>query len=109
MYNGDGFYQQRFTAEAMTQEAFDEWVSKVRSTGILLDEQSLKIISRRSTRTELLDAQSMPRSPDGNLYFTGATASLFPSVVMATMGGAVGARAASPNEKPGSPATERAP
>jgi cytochrome o ubiquinol oxidase subunit 2 len=109
MYNGDGFYQQRFTADAMTQEAFDEWVSKVRSTGILLDEQSLKIISRRNTRSELIDAQSTPRSPDGNLYFTGATASLFPSVVMATMGGAVGARAASPNEKPASPATERAP
>jgi len=89
MYNGNGFHQQRFTAVAMTPEGFNAWASEVRSNGIALNEQNLKLISRRSTRAELIAALSQSSSPDGNAYFSGATAALFPAVVMATMGGAM--------------------
>ena len=87
MYNGNGFHQQRFTAVAMTPEGFNTWASEVRSNGMALNEQNLKLISRRSTRTELIAALSQPSSTDGNVYFSGATEALFPAVVMATMGG----------------------
>jgi cytochrome o ubiquinol oxidase subunit 2 len=115
MYNGNGFHQQRFTAVAMTPEAFETWANEVRASGIALNEQSLKVISQRSTRAELIAALSQPRSPDGNVYFSGATAALFPSVVMATMGGTMVAPANAPREpantaapaarKPAAPAT----
>jgi cytochrome o ubiquinol oxidase subunit 2 len=117
MYNGNGFHQQRFTAVAMTPEGFDAWASEVRSSGIALNEQILKVISQRSTRAELNAALSQPRSPDGNFYFSGATAALFPAVVMATMGGTMVAPAKAPQEpantaapaarKPAAPATEK--
>ena len=87
MYNGDGFHQQRFTAVAMTPERFNAWAAEIRSNGQALNAQSLKVISQRSTRAELIAALSQPKSPDGNVYFSGATAALFPAVVMATMEG----------------------
>ena len=87
MYNGNGFHQQRFTAVAMSPEAFDAWVGQVRSKGMALNEQNLKIISRRNTRDELIAALPQGLPPDGNLYFSGASATLFPAVVHATMTG----------------------
>jgi len=119
MYNGNGFHQQRFTAVAMTPEGFDAWASGVRSSGIALNEQVLKVISRRSTRAELNAALPQPRPLDGNVYLSGATAALFPAVVMATMsmGGTMVAPAKAPQEtantaapaarKPAVPATEK--
>ena len=118
MYNGNGFYQQRFTAVAMTPDGFEAWASEVRSSGIALNEQILRVISQRSTRAELIAALSQPRSPDGNVYFSGATAALFPAVVMATMGDTMAAPTMAPQEpadtaapaarKPAAPATENA-
>lgn len=87
MYNGNGFHQQRFTAVAMTPERFDAWAGEVHSNGIALNEQSLKVISQRSTRARLSAALSQTGSPDGNLYFRGATEALFAAVVKATMNG----------------------
>lgn len=87
MYNGNGFHQQRFTAVAMTPEGFNAWASEVHSNGIALNEQSLKVISQRSTRARLSAALSQTGSPDGNLYFRGATEALFAAVVKATMNG----------------------
>ena len=98
MYNGNGFHQQRFTAVAMTPDEFNAWTSEVRSNGIALNEQSLKVISQRGTRAELIAALSQPGPPDGNVYFKGATAALFPAVVMATMGGTMAAPANVPQE-----------
>lgn len=87
MYNGNGFHQQKFTAQAMTPAAFGEWVSKVRTTGIPLDAQTLQLISRRATRRDLIAALPKAGSMDGNLYFTGASKTLFSAVVTATMDG----------------------
>jgi len=88
MYNGKGFYQQQFTAVAMTPVDFTAWVQKVRTHGMPLDARTLQLISQRTTRTTLIDALPRTGVEDGNLYFTGATSALFPAVVKATMDGA---------------------
>ncbi len=103
MYNGDGFHQQRFTAVAMTPERFDVWVAEVRSNGMPLNEQSLRAISRRSTRAELMAALSSPNAPDGHMYFNGASAGLFAAVVMATMAGTTAETAGAGQELKGVP------
>ncbi len=97
MYNGNGFHQQQFTAIAMTPNAFDEWVRKVRTAGIALDTRTLNAISQRSTRTQLVAALPHAKSPDGNVYLTDVTARLFPTVVEATRNGTPVAFAAPPS------------
>lgn len=88
MYNGDGFHQQKFTAQAMTPADFDAWVSKVRASGFPLDAPTLQLISQRTTRSDLIAALPRPGSGDGNVYFTAASKTLFAAVVKATMDGA---------------------
>ena len=88
MYNGNGFHQQQFTAVAMTPAGYDAWVSKVRATGIPLNQETLQVISRRNTRAQLIaDLPHAKSSPDGNVYLSGVTADLFPALVKATMDG----------------------
>ena len=87
MYNGNGFHQQQFSAQAMTPANFSEWVNKVRATGIPLDAQALQLISRRATRSDLIAALPKAGSMDGSVYFKGASKTLFSAVVKATMDG----------------------
>ncbi|MEO6798631.1 MAG: hypothetical protein ABI178_01640 [Rhodanobacter sp.] len=87
MYNGNGFHLQKFTAVAMAPADFSAWVSRVRATGLPLDARNLKLIARRGTRSELIAALPGAQSMDGNVYFSGASKSLFPALVKATMDG----------------------
>jgi cytochrome o ubiquinol oxidase subunit 2 len=103
MYNGDGFHQQKFVAVAMPPADFKAWASQVRARGIPLDAQTLKIISRQSTRKDLISALPAARSGDGNVYFTGVSKSLYPAVVKATMTGAPVDLAAAPQDHTGRP------
>jgi cytochrome o ubiquinol oxidase subunit 2 len=102
MYNGEGFHQQKFTAVAMTPDAFQAWVRQVRASGVPLNAATLNAISQRATRAQLIAALGNARSSDGNVYFTGTTPALFPAVVKAIMDGtavkpeAIGAEAAAP-------------
>lgn len=118
MYNGDGFHQQKFTAVAMSPQDFQAWANTVHQTGMVLNEKSLKAISQRSTHAELAAALSPDLhggARDDNLYFSGATAALFPAVVEATREGtrvALGQGSPEPDsaraalQKPAAPATE---
>ncbi|TAL85393.1 MAG: cytochrome ubiquinol oxidase subunit II [Rhodanobacter sp.] len=87
MYNGNGFHQQQFTAQAMTPAAFRAWVRKARASGIPLDAQTLQLVSRRATRRELIAALPKASSMGGDVYFRVASAALFPAVVKATREG----------------------
>jgi cytochrome o ubiquinol oxidase subunit 2 len=87
MYNGNGFHQQHFTAQAMTPTKFKAWVNKVRAAGIPLDAQTMRLISRRATRSDLIAALPRARSMNGNVFFTGVSKTLFPAAVKATMDG----------------------
>ena len=88
MYNGDGFHQQRFTAVAMTPDAFNDWVKQTRARGMPLDATTLKLISERTTRAQLAAALGQSRTSDGGIYFNQARSDIFSNVVMATMNGA---------------------
>lgn len=87
MYNGNGFHQQKFTAQAMTPAKFAAWVGKVRATGIPLDAQIMQLISKRTTRSELIAALPRAEAMDGNVFFTDASKTLFSATVKATMDG----------------------
>jgi cytochrome o ubiquinol oxidase subunit 2 len=87
MYNGNGFHQQHFTAQAMTPTKFKAWVNKVRAAGIPLDARTMQLISRRATRSDLIAALLRARRMDGNVFFTGVSKMLFPAAVKATMDG----------------------
>lgn len=87
MYNGNGFHQQKFTADAMTPAQFKTWVANIRENGTAFDARALKAISQRSTRAQLIDALPGANSSDGNVYFTGVSKSLFPTLVSAIMNG----------------------
>ncbi|MFS8136525.1 MAG: ubiquinol oxidase subunit II [Thermomonas sp.] len=87
MYNGDGFHQQKFIAQAMSPEDFDIWVANARAHGMPLNASTLGVIALPSTRKKLTAALPMARASDGSLYFTGVSKRLFAGVVKATMDG----------------------
>lgn len=87
MYSGEGFHQQKFTALAMPPSQFDAWVKKAQASGIPLDAHTLRLISRRATRSELVAALPKAGSADGSVYFKGVSKALFPAVIKATMDG----------------------
>ncbi len=87
MYNGDGFHQQKFTAQAMSPGDFVSWVASVRSHGMPLDAKTLQVIAKRGTRTELVAALPTASAADGSLYFTDVSKQLFSALVKATMDG----------------------
>jgi cytochrome o ubiquinol oxidase subunit 2 len=89
MYNGDGFHQQRFTAVAMTPDAFNDWVKQIQARGMPLDANTLKLISEPTTRAQLTAALGQSQADDGGIYFNHATSDVFSSVVRATMDGTV--------------------
>jgi cytochrome o ubiquinol oxidase subunit 2 len=117
MYNGDGFHQQKFIAVAMTPDGFQAWVRKVQATGVPMDSAILTVISKRNIRAQLIAALGSAKSTDGNVYFSGVTAALFPAIVMATMNGTaikpedIGAEAATDSvaRVPSGPAAEKKP
>jgi len=97
LYNGNGFSQEKFTTIAMSPSGFEAWVRKVRSSGVPMDVATLDAISRRTTRAELIRAVDGTPPRDGNIYFRGVGAALFPAVVAATRDGtAIGAAAIGP-------------
>jgi cytochrome o ubiquinol oxidase subunit 2 len=87
MYNGNGFHQQKFSAVAMRPAQFQSWVAKVHANGLPLDAKTLQLISRRATRSDLIAALPQASTTDGNVYFTGVSKKLFPSVVKAVIEG----------------------
>ncbi len=87
MYNGNGFHQQQFTAQAMTPAGFAAWIGKVRADGIPLDAHILQLVSQRATRSDLIAALPGTRSMGSNVYFRRTSAALFPAVVKATRDG----------------------
>jgi cytochrome o ubiquinol oxidase subunit 2 len=89
MYNGDGFHEQRFTAVAMTPDAFDDWVKLTRAHGMALDASTLKLISKPTTRAQLTAGLGQSPASDGGIYFNHATSDIFSNVVRATMDGTV--------------------
>ncbi|WEN13945.1 cytochrome ubiquinol oxidase subunit II [Rhodanobacter sp. AS-Z3] len=102
MYNGDGFHQQKFTVQAMDANHFSAWTKQVRASGMPLDAKTLQLIAKRSTRAELIAAMPRVNTIEGTAFFTGASPTIFPAVVKATMQGdsSIPASAFTPSGKP---------
>jgi cytochrome o ubiquinol oxidase subunit 2 len=116
MYSGNGFHQQKFTAVAMTPDEFQTWVRNAQANGVPMNEAILNVISKRTTHAQLIAELGNAKSTDGNVYFSGVTAALFPAIVKTTMDGTAIKSAVIDNEaaadrpvvsKPVEPITEK--
>ena len=87
-YNGDGFYQQKFTAQAMNPADFKAWIDLVKSTGIPMTAATYAIIRQRTTVNETRHALSADQMPAGVLYFSDVPPGLFHDVVRSFHGDA---------------------
>ena len=68
-YNGMGFTDQKFLARALDHAAFDEWVDRVRTNGILLDDRTYARLAKRSSAAQAQQTLNMSGTPEGILYF----------------------------------------
>jgi cytochrome o ubiquinol oxidase subunit 2 len=88
MYNGDGFYQQRFRAEAMPPDRFDAWVAQAQVRGVRFDDRVRRLLLQRDTRASL--AQGLGIVPDraarDGLQLSAVPPGFFAAVVRATRG-----------------------
>ncbi|WP_170559488.1 ubiquinol oxidase subunit II [Ruegeria atlantica] len=96
-YNGRGFTKQKFQTVAMSAEEFNEWVDKVRSNSIALNDETYRILAMRSDRDEVQAALGTAQMPDNALYFTLEDNNLFSSIVHRYHGG----KALTADQQPG--------
>lgn len=89
-YNGDGFYQQDFTAKAMTAADFRAWVKHAQATGIPLSGKAYKAVAQRSTLSQTRAALGAKAGEDSPLLFADVSSNLFDDVVQSFMGSASG-------------------
>lgn len=80
-FNGEGFYEQNFTAEAMTSANFTAWVNRVQTKGVLLSDEVYGAIRQRSTLADTRKALGAGQGQNGVLYFTAVSPNLFERVV----------------------------
>lgn len=85
MYNGDGFHEQKFTAVAMTDDDFNQWVEQAREQGQPFDAKAVRALSQRANRKALSVAFPQATTADGSVYFTEVSTSFFHEVVMQMM------------------------
>jgi cytochrome o ubiquinol oxidase subunit II len=65
-FNGTGFYEQDFTAKAMTPSDFQAWAKRVQAAGIPLSEKAYDMVRQRSTleqTREALGSRGAKRAP----------------------------------------------
>jgi len=80
-YNGDGFYQQKFLAKAMTPADFTAWTALVQSKGLALTPSVYRAVARRSTVAETKKTLHVDNTPEGVLFLKTVPPELFQSVV----------------------------
>lgn len=80
-FNGTGFHKQKFTAVAMPQGDFAQWIDTVRSNGIALDEATYRVLARKSTPDTAYKVLGTSAMPQNLLYFTNVTPGLFATIV----------------------------
>lgn len=88
LYSGTGFVDQKFDAIAMDPDAFETWVKKVRSEGVVLDQKAYNILAIQGSAAAAHAALASDTSPDGTLYFTLPDVNLFHDIVMKYHSGA---------------------
>lgn len=85
MYNGNGFHEQKFEAQAMTTEDFDNWVKQARDHGQPMDAQAVEALEQRAGLTALRTAIPDAAADDGSVYFSDVSPDFFHDVVVMMM------------------------
>jgi cytochrome o ubiquinol oxidase subunit 2 len=80
-FNGVGFQDQKFVAEAMTARDFSTWVADVRANGIPLDDRARDVLFRKSTAQTVYDQLGTARMPASVLYISNVGGDLFDDIV----------------------------
>ena len=86
-YNGEGFYQQKFIARAMTPANFKAWADQVAAKGVPLSAKVYRAIAQRSTVHDTDKALGIGGMPEGVLYLSHVPPDLFHSIVHSFHGG----------------------
>ncbi len=86
-YNGKKFHRQKFTATAMTPDAFGAWARRIKTEGIPLTAATYKILRKQNTAKDMHGALHADRMPEGVVYFRDVPKSLFANVVKSFHGG----------------------
>jgi cytochrome o ubiquinol oxidase subunit II len=85
-YNGDGFYEQKFTATAMTPSDFQTWLNRVDANGIVLSTTAYAAIAQRSTLADVGKALGANQTQRAAIYFTAVPPGLFQKIVQSFHG-----------------------
>lgn len=85
MYNGNGFHEQKFEAQAMTTENFDAWVQQAREHGQPLDAKAVQALEQRADLATLRKALPDAVAENGSVYFSNVSQDFFHDVVLMMM------------------------
>ena len=88
LYNGIGFVDQKFEAIAMDPDAFEAWVQKVKSEGVVLDQKAYNILAVQGSAADAHAALASDTASDRTIYFTLPDPHLFHDIVMKYHNGA---------------------
>ena len=81
-YNGDGFVEQKFMTLAKPVEEFESWVENVRQNSIPLDEETYRVLARRTSRSQVQEDLGTEQMPAKALYFTITDDQTFSKILM---------------------------
>lgn len=87
-YSGNGFVDQKFDAVAMDPDAFEAWVQKVKSKGVMLDQKAYNTLAVQGSTAEAHAALASATASDKMIYFSLPNAHLFREIVMKYHNGA---------------------
>lgn len=80
-FNGRGYYEQNFTAKAMTPDDFKTWVKRVQTSGIPLSNKVHNAIRQRSTLSDTRKALDLGQAGNAPLHFADVRPNFFDRVV----------------------------
>lgn len=75
-YNGKGFHEQTFIAQAVSPTDFDIWAAKTAAEGLPLDQSALQALSQRNTVRDLI-VRLEPDGAESSLQFSRVPDNLF--------------------------------
>ncbi|WP_203234852.1 cytochrome ubiquinol oxidase subunit II [Modicisalibacter coralii] len=87
-YNGERFHEQHFTAKAVTEAAFDDFIAGARRHGHALDRPTYQVLDGRNTVRELARALGEDGQTEA-LRFSATPDDLFSAIVAGTPGEAL--------------------
>ncbi|WP_102223216.1 cytochrome ubiquinol oxidase subunit II [Acidimangrovimonas sediminis] len=86
-YNGDGFHEQHFVAQAVSPDDFKAWVTKVQGDGVAMNQMGYSKLSQSSTPEQVHKTFASTAMPDGVTWFNNVAPGFFNQIVNRYMNG----------------------